>query len=64
MTEKKDLERKSPRVTISIPENFLKLSKDYCIRRQMPFSVLVRVAMAEYMERNGGIVDENDRRSD
>lgn len=57
-TTKND-ERSSPRVTISMPKKFLDTVRAYAKRRQMPFSVIMRVAVAEYMERNGGVVYED-----
>lgn len=50
--------RLSPRVTISMKKDFLDTVRAYAKKRRIPFSVLLRVAVAEYMERNGGAVHE------
>lgn len=53
-TNKND-ERTSPRVSISMPRKFLDNARAYAKKRNIPFSVIVRVALGEYMERNGGV---------
>lgn len=55
----KNEERKSPRVVISMPRQFLDTVRKYSKKRQIPMSVIARVAIAEYMERNGGVKYED-----